>query len=112
VEIQYRRGVQEEGNRKAQEVMARGFSPRMWNGADRVHPGTGLAFRRNWPGFDAARTFDLPRVQSRKIRAAAAERFCGGSSGRGNVDCSLKPARPRTRGPVHGFFRRVVRCGL
>lgn len=67
VEIQYRRGVDEEGNRKAQEVMARAFQPSQveWRGIGSI-PGTGLAFRKELADFDAARAFDLPRVQSRE----------------------------------------------
>ena len=67
VEIQYRRGVNEEGNRKAQEVMARTFQPSdvEWRGIGCI-PGTGLTFREELAGLDAARIFDLPRIQSRE----------------------------------------------
>ena len=67
VEIQYRRGMDEEGNRKAQEVMARAFQPSdvEWRGIGCI-PGTGLAFREELAEFDAARIFDLPRIQSRE----------------------------------------------
>jgi hydrogenase expression/formation protein HypD len=67
VEIQYRRGVDEEGNRKAQEVLARGFQPSHveWRGIGTI-PGTGLALRKELADLDAARAFDLPRVESRE----------------------------------------------
>ena len=67
VEIQYRRGVDVEGNRKAQEVMARAFEPAdvEWRGIGTV-PGTGLAFREELSGLDAARVFDLPPIPSRQ----------------------------------------------
>ena len=67
VEIQYRRGVHEEGNRKAQEVMARAFQPSdvEWRGIGCI-PGTGLSFREELAGLDAARIFDLPRIQARE----------------------------------------------
>ena len=46
VEIQYRRGVNPEGNLQGPEIMARVFEPRMWNGAALGSiPGTGLALR-------------------------------------------------------------------
>jgi hydrogenase expression/formation protein HypD len=67
VEIQYRRGVDEEGNRKAQEVMDRAFQPSdvEWRGIGYI-PGTGLAFREELAEVDAARVFDLSRVQPRE----------------------------------------------
>ena len=67
VEIQYRRGVDEQGNRKAQEMMARAFQPSdvEWRGIGCI-PGTGLAFREELADLDAVRIFDLPRVQSRE----------------------------------------------
>jgi hydrogenase expression/formation protein HypD len=67
VEIQYRRGVEEEGNRKAQEMMARAFrtSDVEWRGIGCI-PGTGLAFREELADLDAARIFGLPRVPSRE----------------------------------------------
>jgi hydrogenase expression/formation protein HypD len=87
VEIQYRRGVDEEGNRKAQEVMARAFkqSDVEWRGIGCI-PGTGLAFREELAELDAARAFDLPRVQSREnpgcrcgevLRGVIRPRECG-----------------------------------
>jgi hydrogenase expression/formation protein HypD len=65
VEIQYRRGVDEEGNRKAQEMMARAFKPSdvEWRGIGCI-PGTGLILREDLAGLDAALAFDLPRGQS------------------------------------------------
>jgi hydrogenase expression/formation protein HypD len=67
VEIQYRRGVDAEGNRKAQEVMARAFEPSdvEWRGIGTI-PGTGLALREELSGLDAARAFDLPMISPRE----------------------------------------------
>ena len=60
VEIQYRRGVNSEGNPRALEVMARTFEPSdvEWRGLG-VIPGTGLALREELANFDASRVFDL-----------------------------------------------------
>ncbi len=60
VEIQYRRGVNSEGNPRALEVMARTFEPSdvEWRGLGLI-PGTGLAFREELAAFDASRVFDL-----------------------------------------------------
>ncbi len=60
VEIQYRRGVNAEGNLKAREVMNDVFGPGdvEWRGLGMI-PGTGLAFREEWADFDASRVFDL-----------------------------------------------------
>jgi hydrogenase expression/formation protein HypD len=87
VEIQYRRGVDPEGNRKAQEMMARAFQPSdaEWRGIGWI-PGTGLAIREELAEWDAARIFDLPRMQPREnpgcrcgevLRGVIRPRECG-----------------------------------
>ncbi len=87
VEIQYRRGVDPEGNRKAQEMMARAFQPSdaEWRGIGWI-PGTGLAIREELAEWDAARIFDLPRVRPREnpgcrcgevLRGVIRPRECG-----------------------------------
>ncbi|NWF53561.1 MAG: hydrogenase formation protein HypD [Syntrophaceae bacterium] len=87
VAIQYRRGVDPEGNRKAQEMMARAFQPSdaEWRGIGWI-PGTGLAIREELGEWDAARIFDLPRMQPREnpgcrcgevLRGVIRPRECG-----------------------------------
>ncbi len=60
VEIAYRRGVREEGNRKAQEIMARTFeaAPARWRGMGEV-PGSGLRLKKEFERFDAEVVFDF-----------------------------------------------------
>jgi hydrogenase expression/formation protein HypD len=60
VEIQYRRGVNSNGNPKAQELMAQAFRPSdvEWRGLGWI-PGTGLTLREELAELDASRVFDL-----------------------------------------------------
>ena len=60
IEIQYRRAVHPEGNPVAREFMARVFEPSDadWRGLG-VIPGSGLAFREAFAGFDARRRFSV-----------------------------------------------------
>ncbi len=60
VEVAYQRAVSREGNRRAMAVMERVFSPAdgEWRGLA-VIPGTGLAIRPEFAGFDACQRFDL-----------------------------------------------------
>jgi len=60
VEIQYRRGVNPEGNPRALQVMAQVFTPSdaEWRGLGMI-PGTGLALRPELAGLDASRVFTL-----------------------------------------------------
>jgi hydrogenase expression/formation protein HypD len=63
VEIEYRRAVTPEGNRKAQDMLARVFRPADagWRGLG-VIPGSGLNIADEFADFDAARRFtvDVP----------------------------------------------------
>lgn len=65
VAIQYARGVKEQGNARAREVMAEVFEPgdADWRGLG-VIPGSGLGIRREFEGFDALRRFTLPEIRS------------------------------------------------
>ena len=65
VAIQYARGVKEQGNARAREVMAEVFEPgdADWRGLG-VITGSGLGIRREFEGFDALRRFSLPAIRS------------------------------------------------
>ena len=65
VAIQYARGVKEQGNARAREVMAEVFEPSDadWRGLG-VIPGSGLRIRREFESFDALRRFPLPEIRS------------------------------------------------
>lgn len=60
VEIAYRRGVTEEGNRRALEIMHQVFEPcpARWRGMGAV-PGSGLGLRDAYRRFDATAAFEL-----------------------------------------------------
>jgi hydrogenase expression/formation protein HypD len=65
VAIQYARGVKEQGNARAREVMAEVFEPgdADWRGIG-VIPGSGLRIRSKFEGLDALRRFPLPEIRS------------------------------------------------
>ena len=65
VTIQYARGVKEQGNARAREIMAEVFEPgdADWRGLG-VIPGSGLGIRREFEVFDALRRFTLPEIRS------------------------------------------------
>ncbi len=65
VDIQYTRGVSQEGNTRARMILAEVFSAAdaRWRGLG-VIPGSGLALRETYREFDAARRFPLPRFSS------------------------------------------------
>ena len=60
VEIQYRRGVNPDGNPRAREIMESVFEPSdvEWRGLGQI-PGSGLGLREELAGFDASRSFGL-----------------------------------------------------
>jgi hydrogenase expression/formation protein HypD len=66
IEIQYRRGVQPQGNLRALEIMDQVFEPvdAEWRGLGRI-PQSGLALRTEFSAMDAARVFDLPLPESK-----------------------------------------------
>jgi hydrogenase expression/formation protein HypD len=65
VEIQYKRSVRPEGNKKAQQLMDTVFEPcdAEWRGLG-VIAGSGLSFRKEFAEFDARRRFRIRNRQS------------------------------------------------
>ncbi len=65
VEIQYRRGVHREGNRKARQIMMEVFEETdgSWRGLGDI-PKSGLALREAYGDFDAHRRFVIPPFDS------------------------------------------------
>jgi hydrogenase expression/formation protein HypD len=65
VEIQYRRFVTPEGNRKAQELLSRTFTPSdpVWRGLG-VIPGSGLDINEEYSDLDAEKAVPVPVVES------------------------------------------------
>jgi len=67
VEIQYRRVVKPQGNRKAQALLKEVFEPgdAHWRGIGRI-PGSGLRLRADYAAFDAAVQFPVPVEPARE----------------------------------------------
>ncbi len=74
VEIAYRRGVKPEGNRQAQELMARVFEPTTatWRGIGKVPLG-GLKLKKEYERFNAESTFSITPPLPREPKAC----LCG-----------------------------------
>jgi hydrogenase expression/formation protein HypD len=64
-EIQYQRGVKEEGNPAARRILNEVFEPAdsHWRGLGMI-PKSGLVFRQEYRGFDASMRFDIPVFES------------------------------------------------
>jgi hydrogenase expression/formation protein HypD len=65
VMVQYARGVNPDGNRKARELLDSVFMPAdaRWRGLGTI-PGSGLAFRDAFADYDALRKFSVPELDS------------------------------------------------
>jgi len=76
VEIQYKRSVRPEGNRKAQQVMDEVLAPcdAVWRGIGLI-PGSGLEFRREFNEFDARKRFPVVHRSSFIVHRSACR--CG-----------------------------------
>ncbi len=67
VENQYVRSVQRDGNRPAQDLVARVFRPvdRAWRGIGTI-PASGLGLREGFEAFDAEKKFDLSHITAQE----------------------------------------------
>jgi hydrogenase expression/formation protein HypD len=77
VEIEYRRAVSWEGNQTAQRLISDFFLPvdATWRGIG-VIPGTGLALRPEYAGFDARNRFDMEALRAGLPEIPAKLRAC------------------------------------
>jgi hydrogenase expression/formation protein HypD len=68
VEIQYKRAVTPEGNKKAREILFDVFEtgPSVWRGIGEI-PGSGLVFKKEYQNFDALKRFEVPDITSDEI---------------------------------------------
>ncbi|MEO0115603.1 MAG: hydrogenase formation protein HypD [candidate division WOR-3 bacterium] len=81
VEIQYRRSVKPEGNRKAQELMNQVFqiTDSNWRGIGKIE-GSGLKLKPEYEGFDALKHFNLthwPRTPDKRKSELRSKCRCG-----------------------------------
>jgi hydrogenase expression/formation protein HypD len=97
VEIEYRRAVTPEGNRKAQDMLARVFRPAdaRWRGIG-VIPGSGLDIADELADFDAARRFTVELPPTREPAGCR----CGDVL-RGAIDPQQCPLFGRTCTPAN-----------
>lgn len=74
IEIQYKRGVKEQGNLQAKKIMEQVFVPDRanWRGLGSI-PASGLSFRSEYQGFDALSKFAVPEMSSEEPRGC----LCG-----------------------------------
>jgi hydrogenase expression/formation protein HypD len=98
VEIQYRRSVRPEGNVTARRVLAEVFEPgdADWREIG-VIAGSGLAFRREFRGFDAAARFGVKPGRARKSACRCGEVMLGVIV---PPECGLFEKRCRPETPV------------
>jgi len=74
IDIEYKRGVKPEGNRKAQELLNKVFKPTdsNWRGIG-VIPNSGLTFKKEYQRFDATKKFKIDIPETRPPRGC----ICG-----------------------------------
>ncbi|PKN33056.1 MAG: hydrogenase formation protein HypD [Deltaproteobacteria bacterium HGW-Deltaproteobacteria-19] len=72
VEIQYARGVKEEGNARAREILERVFCPSdaEWRGLGTI-PGSGLQFREEFGAWDARTRYPIPEMAVEEIKGCS-----------------------------------------
>jgi len=97
VEIQYTRGVSEEGNQTALKLMGRVFEPcdAPWRGLGLIRQ-SGLAIRKSYGGCDAASRFDVSVPPAEEPPGCLCAQVLRGAVR--PVDCKLfrKVCSPRT----------------
>ena len=74
LEIQYKRGVKEQGNLQAKNIMEQVFMPCSadWRGMGNI-PDSGLSFKSEYRDFDALSKFSVPEMSSEEPRGC----LCG-----------------------------------
>jgi len=87
VENQYARAVKREGNRSAQEAVARVFEPgdRTWRGIGSI-PASGLHLRRDFSKFDAEARFEVGDIHTLEHPACIAGQILQGT--KTPLDCT------------------------
>ena len=95
VDIQYARGVKEQGNPRARDVMAEVFEPSDadWRGLG-VIPGSGLRIRREYEGFDALRRFALPEIRSVEFKGCRCGEILRGVMSPDECNLFMKTCKP------------------
>ena len=68
IEIQYKRAVSREGNKKAREILFEVFEtgPAEWRGIGEIS-GSGLVFKKEYQDFDTLKKFEVPDITSDEI---------------------------------------------
>jgi hydrogenase expression/formation protein HypD len=68
VEIQYKRAVTPEGNKRAREILFDVFEtgPSVWRGIGEI-PGSGLVFKKEYQDFDTLKRFEVPEINPDEI---------------------------------------------
>jgi len=68
VEIQYKRAVSPEGNKKAREILFNVFetSSSVWRGIGEI-PESGLVFKKEYQDFDTMKRFEVPDIAADEI---------------------------------------------
>ena len=89
IENQYIRAVTEEGNHKAQALVAKVLKPREsfeWRGLGAI-PASALAIADAYAEFDAEKRFDMPEQRGRETKSCACPAILRGA--KKPVDCKL-----------------------
>jgi hydrogenase expression/formation protein HypD len=88
VEIQYKRAVTPEGNKKAREILFDVFEtgPSVWRGIGEI-PGSGLVFKKEFQDFNTLRRFEVPDITPDEISGCSCGEILRGIKNPG--ECAL-----------------------
>jgi hydrogenase expression/formation protein HypD len=95
IEIQYKRAVIPEGNKKAREILFDVFEtgPSVWRGIGEI-PGSGLVFKKEFQNFDTLRRFEVPDITPDEISGCSCGEILRGIKNPGQCALFKKACTP------------------
>ena len=94
----YPRVVTREGSREAQRLvneLMEGCDSE-WRGLG-IIPGSGMQLREEWEAYDARKKYNMPKIEEKQIRHAAAEMYCRENANRPTARCLARYVHRSTR---------------
>jgi len=95
IEIQYKRAVSPEGNKKARNILFEVFEAcsAEWRGIGNI-PGSGLVFKNEYSSFDALKRFEIPEIIPEEITGCSCGDILRGIKNPGECPLFKKACTP------------------